>query len=140
MKSGDYQFERLDSEHGRVLETIYPETVDIPKLAAVIADYYGLWDESTPTAALGNIGRLRHMSPDARDVSQALFSRFVKRENYVGAAWYTEGNAYARELWTRILANVPGSQRMIFDRREDALAYLEARLAARADAEHALEA
>ena len=136
MKSGDYRFEVFDSEHGRVLETVYPESVDIPKLSAVIADYYALWDDSTPIAALGSIARLQHMSAEARDVTLALFARFVKRENYVGAAWYTEGNAYALELWTHILAQVPGSQRMIFERREDALAYLESKLEAHAAAEH----
>lgn len=132
MLSGDYEYGFVPCEHGRLIEVVYPEYVDIPKLSAVTADYYALWDEWTPTASLGSIANLQRLTPDARDVTLALFSRFAGRQNFVAAAWYAGRNEYARDLWKEILAEVPGSEQMIFEERGDAVAYLEAKLAAHA--------
>lgn len=128
MQSGAFRFEEVRHRNGRILEAVYPDRIDVSNLSSVISDYYDLWDDVTPTVSLGSVEHVVEVSDDARDIAVALFGRIIARPNFVAAAWYTGGNVYADRLWKEILSVVPGSERIVFAARGDALSFLERRL------------
>jgi hypothetical protein len=125
---------RVDELDGcRVLETIYPPSIDVAKLSVTIARYFDLWDEGgdTPTVSLQNLSRLEGFTDEVRNVLKSVIQRTVLQPSFVAGAWYTDGNHAIYDEIMRVRRAAGRSTDDVYDTRAEAVAFLRATIRAR---------
>ena len=124
MEIGGFEFRVSELDGCRVIESIYPESIDVTKLAQTIASYYDLWDDETPTVSLGNLCQLGELSDEAQQILKSVIQRTVLLPSFVGAAWYTGDNDTVYDEIARVRREAGRPTNDVFRTREDAVAFL----------------
>lgn len=131
MEIAGFEFQVVDADGCRIIESIYPSTVDISKLSSVIATYYDLWDEEIPTAALTNLSKLESLDGELRNILSSVIGRTVLQASFVGAAWFTVGREQLADDLRTLLRSVGRPDDNVFESRDDAVAFLRGKFAER---------
>jgi hypothetical protein len=113
----------------RLVENIYPERIEMSKLAPYIASFLELWEDPSPAVALSDVRRLREIGDDVRPFAVSVLQRLRLNSNLVASAWCTGGNEPTHSQLIDLLADVKGSERAVFRTREEAIDYLRGRIA-----------
>jgi hypothetical protein len=109
-----------------VIESVYPEAIDITKLAQTIASYYDLWDDAVPTVSLGNLCRLGELSEEAQQILKSVIQRTVLEPSFVAAAWFTGDNETVYDEITRVRREAGRPTNDVYRTREEAVEFLRA--------------
>jgi hypothetical protein len=109
----------------RTIETRYPARIDVTKLSTVIAAYYDLWDDESPTINLSHIEQLEALNAQVRAVLKSVVLRTIGQDSFVGSAWVCGTNAdVGREVVT-ILREAGRGGASVFAARDEAIDYLQ---------------
>lgn len=108
----------------RTIETRYPARIDVSKLSIVIAKYYDLWDDESPTINLTHIEQLESLNAQVRAVLKSVVSRTIGQEAFVGSAWVCGSNAEVGREVVTILREAGRMGTSVFATRPEAIDYL----------------
>jgi hypothetical protein len=126
MEIGGFEFRVSELDGCRVIESVYPESIDITKLAQTIASYYDLWDDETPTISLGNLCNLGELSDEAQQILKSVIQRTVLEPSFVAAAWFTGENDRVYDEITRVRREAGRTTNDVYRTREEAIEFLRA--------------
>ena len=129
MEIGGFEFRVSEIDGCRVIESVYPESIDVTKLAQTIATYYDLWDDETPTLSLGNLCRLGELSEEVQQILKSVIQRTVLEPSFVAAAWYTGDNEKVYDEITRVRSEAGRPTNDVYRTREEAVEFLRAAIA-----------
>ena len=108
----------------RTIETRYPARIDVTKLSTVIAAYYDLWDDESPTINLTHIEQLEALNAQVRAVLKSVVLRTIGQDSFVGSAWVCGTNADVGREVVMILREAGRVGTSVFATRGEAIDYL----------------
>jgi hypothetical protein len=112
----------------RFIETIFPAVFDQRRLWAAASSYPTLWDENLPTVTLNDVEHMGEMDAEASKVLKWVLQQNQIRARLVATSWVTGGNVRAREQILEVLRDVGRPVDTVFEQREEAIAFLRARI------------
>lgn len=133
MDLAGFEFKVDELDGYRVVETIYPPSIDVSKLSVIIARFYDLWDEDedAPTVSLQNLSRLEGFTDEVRQILKSVIQRTVLQPSFVAGAWYTGGNRAIYDEIMRVRREAGRSTDDVYETRDEAIAFLRATIRTR---------
>ena len=119
----------------RLIESVFPHSIDKSRVWTVASSYPTLWDESRPTVTMNDVTQLGPLSDEARGVLKWVLQQNMRRATLVATSWVTGGDEQVRERICSVLTEVGRPTETVFATREEAIEYLRERIRASRDAE-----
>jgi hypothetical protein len=128
MEDTEVQYSVGDLDGVRLIRTMFPKTLAPSTMAEGYAKYLALWEVDTPTVVLVDVSRLDGLPPAGRGAIAVLLRRIGIIPSFITSAWLCGRNPVA-SVFEGLLREAGRDVRAIFEREEDAIAYLRERIA-----------
>jgi hypothetical protein len=108
----------------RLIQTVFPVSIDFRTVSVPSATFLSLWDDTTPTVLLADISRLLAIAPETRVLLKHILQRDEVRPNLIASSWVVGENDAMRLMLEELLPEVGRSIDTIFTTRYKAIDYL----------------
>jgi hypothetical protein len=100
MDDTEIRYEIGELDGCRLVEVIYPTSIDLSKLSTATAKYVALWEVDVPTVFLNDFVRTDVVDEARANVFLSLLRRNDTRPNFWGSTFVVGGNdALARQVY-----------------------------------------
>lgn len=124
MEPGAIQFIVRQYDGFRLIEAVFPKTIDTAKLSLATTEYMALWDCEDPTVQINDVTRADPFDDVASNVLISILKRNTLRPSYLGSAYWIGDNILFESTIYEILVAAGRSPDCIFRDHGEALDYL----------------
>lgn len=114
----------------RFIESRFPSSFDQQRLWAAAASYPMLWEEKVATVTLNDVSEMGDLAGEAPTVLAWVLRQNQLRAQIVATSWVVGANRRAGEQIREVLLAVGRPTDTIFETRDEAIAFLRARIRA----------
>src|SRR4051812_28909815 len=106
MEIAGFQFNTSDLDGYRLIESVFPDTIDKSRLWSVASSYPTLWDEKKPTVTINDLTAMKLFGTEELGVLKWVLQQNDVRAQLLATSWVTGPNGALAEQVRAVLGEV----------------------------------